>query len=139
MLQGKALCYEILRKERIGKIPDAKSEGNFGEVSLHIENSLWNTAVNRLYYACYYAVIALLAKNEINVQTHTGVRQMFGLHFVKSGKITKESGKFFSDIFDKRQTGDYDDFIDYSKEEVLDLVGPAKNLIIEIEGILDGN
>ena len=22
----------------------------------HIENELWNTAVNRLYYACFYAV-----------------------------------------------------------------------------------
>ena len=27
--------------------------------------SFYNAAVNRLYYACYYAAIALLIKNEI--------------------------------------------------------------------------
>jgi len=32
------------------------------EVQLHIENELWATAINRLYYACYYAVSALLLK-----------------------------------------------------------------------------
>jgi len=29
------------------------------EVEILLENQLWHTAVNRLYYACYYAVIAL--------------------------------------------------------------------------------
>lgn len=47
-----------------------------------IENSYYNAAVNRLYYACYYAVIALLAKHQISVQTHAGVKQMLGLHIL---------------------------------------------------------
>ena len=54
----------------------------FREVEILIENQLWNTAVNRLYYTCYYALTALLIKWEIKTQTHAGVRQMFGLHFV---------------------------------------------------------
>lgn len=114
-----------------------KAKQTLQEVDLHIKNELWNTAVNRLYYACYYAVIALLINNEINVQTHGGARQMFGLHFVKTGIIPKETGKFFSDIFDKRQIGDYDDFIDYSEEDVRILVIPAKQLISEIEKLLE--
>jgi uncharacterized protein (UPF0332 family) len=40
------------------------------EVNLHVDNELWNTAVNRLYYACYYAVTALLVSEEIITQTH---------------------------------------------------------------------
>jgi uncharacterized protein (UPF0332 family) len=59
-----------------------------------------------------------LLRNNIEVQTHSGVRQQFGLHFIKTGKIEKKWGKFYSDIFDKRQTGDYDDFIVFTKEEV---------------------
>ena len=43
------------------------------EVEFQIQNQKWNTAVNRLYYACYYAVIALLASGEINAKTHSGV------------------------------------------------------------------
>lgn len=113
-----------------------KARETFNEVNLHVENKLWNTAVNRLYYACYYAVIALLIDKDIHAQTHSGVRQMFGLHFVKAGLIDKESGRFYTDIFDMRQTGDYDDYIDFNKEDVLDLIGPANELISKIEILL---
>lgn len=106
------------------------------EVNLHIENELYNTAVNRLYYACYYAVTALLAEYGIHAQTHAGVRQMFGLHFIRSGKLSPAHGKFYSDIFDKRQTGDYDDFVDYTEEEIVDLIKPAGDLIKEIQLLL---
>jgi uncharacterized protein (UPF0332 family) len=81
-------------------------------------------------------VIALLIDKDIHAQTHSGVRQMFGLHFVKPGLIDKEAGKFYSDIFDMRQTGDYDDYIDFKKEDVLDMIGPADELISKIEGLL---
>lgn len=113
-----------------------RAKNTLKEIDLHVQNELWGTAVNRLYYACYYAVIALLAKHQIASQTHSGVRQMFGLHFIKSGMINKELGKFYSDIFDKRQTGDYDDFVDFSKDEVNSLIAPATKLIAEIELLL---
>ena len=102
----------------------------------YINNKLWSTAVNRLYYACYYAVIALLINKKIDAQTHTGVRQMFALHFIKTGLIDKELGKFYSDIYDKRQTGDYDDFVSFTKEEVISMINPARNLISSIELLL---
>ena len=73
-----------------------------------MKNKLWNTAVNRLYYACYYAVIALLVEKDIHAQKHSGVRQ----------------------------TGDYDDYMDFKKEDVLDLIGPANELISKIEMLL---
>jgi uncharacterized protein (UPF0332 family) len=113
-----------------------KSTNTFAEIQLLLDNMLWNTAVNRLYYACYYAVIALLIDCEIETLTHAGARQMFGLHFIKTGVIEKELGKFYSQLFDLRQTGDYDDFIDFSKEQVIELLEPAKKLIEEIEFVL---
>lgn len=61
---------------------------------------------------------------------------MFGYYFVKTGKINNELGRFFSEIFDKRITGDYDDFIDYDKEEVEKLLPIAKELIGKIEELL---
>jgi uncharacterized protein (UPF0332 family) len=113
-----------------------RAKATLAEVDLHVKNQLWNTAINRLYYACYYAVIALLISKKILTQTHAGVRQMFGLHFIKNGLIDKELGKFYSDIFDKRQTGDYDDYISFSKEEVESMIQPAKSLINVIERII---
>lgn len=61
---------------------------------------------------------------------------MFGLHYVKTGKIEKDLGKFYSDIFDKRQTGDYEDFIDFTRDEVRELLSPTRNLISRINQIL---
>lgn len=122
---------KIIVKYRI-----SRAHETLREVDKHIENQLWNTAVNRLYYACYYAVIALLISKEIIAQTHAGVRQMFGLHFVKKGLIDKELGRYYSNIFDKRLTGDYDDFIDYEKDDVLALVEPAKEFIQEIDKLI---
>ena len=113
-----------------------RAKDTLKEIDLHVKNELWSTAVNRLYYACYYAVIALLVSKEIKAQTHNGVRYMFGLHFIKTGIIQKELGKFYSDIFDKLQTGDYDDFVDFSKDEVIEMISPAQQLIDEIEKLI---
>jgi len=114
----------------------SKAKETLREVDTLINHKFWSTSVNRLYYACYYAVIALLVKNEIKAQTHAGVRQMFGLHFVKTGLIDTDLGKFYSDIFDKRQTGDYDDYVTFTEIEVKSLIQPAKQLINEIERLL---
>lgn len=123
-------------REELVKYRIVRSRETFNEVTILVENKLWNTAVNRLYYACFYAVTALLVNNDIGAQTHAGVRQMFGLHFVKTGIIGKEIGNFYTDIFDLRQTGDYDDFIDFDEQRVLELIEPAAKLITQIEILL---
>ena len=50
------------------------------EVDLLIQNGLFNTAVNRMYYACFYAVSALLVANQITAKSHDGVKQMMGVN-----------------------------------------------------------
>lgn len=113
-----------------------KATATFSEVALLVENELWNTAVNRLYYACFYAVSALLIFHNIPSKTHSGTRQLFGLHFIKTGIVEKETGKFFSYLFDQRQTGDYDDFYDFEKEDVSGLIEPTKTLLFTIEKLI---
>jgi len=48
------------------------------EVETLIQNEFWNTAINRLYYACFYAVSAFLIKNGIETSSHSGCRQKIG-------------------------------------------------------------
>lgn len=91
------------------------------EADAMIQNKFWNASVNRIYYSCYYAVSALLLGKGIETNSHKGIRQMFGLHFIQSGLVSKEDGRFFSDLYDRRQTGDYDDFVLYEEETVLKL------------------
>lgn len=99
------------------------AKNTLAEVKIHIENGFYNTAVNRMYYACFYAASALLIANEIQVKSHEGVRQQLGLHFVLTGKISKELGQFYSLLYSKRTAGDYEDFLTHDKETA-DLLYP---------------
>ena len=106
------------------------------EAETMVESEFWNASINRIYYACFYAVSGLLLKNGVDTSTHKGIRQMFGLHFVQTGLISKELGKFFSDLYDRRQTGDYDDFVLFDKETSMSLLSLGKEFILEIEKLI---
>jgi uncharacterized protein (UPF0332 family) len=60
------------------------------EAEKMMENEFWNASVNRIYYACYYSVSGLLLKKGVDTSTHKGIRQMFGLHFVQTGTVSRE-------------------------------------------------
>ncbi|RPH34047.1 MAG: HEPN domain-containing protein [Bacteroidales bacterium] len=109
---------------------------SFEEALILAENMRWNAVVNRLYYSCFYAVIALLLKNNIETQTHDGARTQFSLCFIKSGKIDKKYGKLFSKLFDFRQKGDYGDLYDFDEATVSPLISQVKDFIKEIEKIV---
>ena len=76
-----------------------------------LEKDHFNAAVNRLYYACYYAVSALLVKNNIQAHTHGGTKQLFGMNFIVNNKLSRKYNVTYTELFDKRHSGDYDDFL----------------------------
>ena len=96
----------------------------------------WNAVANRLYYACYYITTALLVHNGHNAQTNSGVIRLFGLNFVTNGIVSKENSKFYTKLFEMRQTGDYDDLYNLTEEDVKPLIEPAKIFIQNIETLL---
>jgi len=59
------------------------------------DNRRWNSAINRLYYASYYAVTALLLDADLNPSTHNGAKSNFTEHFIKTNRIDKEYGKIY--------------------------------------------
>ncbi len=113
-----------------------KADETYEAALLLFNNAKWNSAINRLYYSCFYAVSALLFKNNINAKSHSGVKSMFFLHFIKCKIIDINYGKLYADLFDWRQKGDYGDFFDFNKEDVVNLLEPTKNLIEEIKKLL---
>lgn len=106
------------------------------EAKVMMRESFYNAAVNRLYYACYYATVALLLKNNIQTQTHNGVKTMLGLHFVSTGKLPVKIGKTFTTLFEKRHSGDYDDFAYCDKDMVDELYPQAKIFIEAIDNLI---
>jgi uncharacterized protein (UPF0332 family) len=89
------------------------------------ENGYSNSAVNRLYYALFYAINALLVLNKIDTKTHSAAKNQFSFHFIKTRELDKKYGKLFSQLFDWRQKGDYDNIFEYSEEAVAPLLFPG--------------
>ena len=107
-----------------------KSLRTYNEAVGSIANGYVETAANRLYYAAYYAVSALLVSYKYEASTHNGVIQMFGKAFIKSKVLERRYGTIFNQLFSLRMTGDYEDrrFLDI-EEDVKPLIEPAKELI----------
>jgi uncharacterized protein (UPF0332 family) len=116
-------------KKELVKYRYEKALETFDDAKILAENKRWNSTINRLYYAAYYAVSALLIHNDMNPGTHTGVKLKFSESFIKEKIIGKEYGKIFSQLFTWRQKGDYDDLFDFSEEIVLPYFNPVFELI----------
>ena len=113
------------------RIESAKK--TFEAAKVLAENKFWNSAVNRLYYALFYAVNALLVMNEIQTKSHSSTKSQFSLNFVKTGKFDKKYGKLLSELFDWRQKGDYENIFDYDNDSVQPLFKPVHEMIELIE------
>ena len=113
-----------------------KAKNIFSEIALLTDNKLWQTAANRLYYACFNAVSALLLQNGIEAKTHQGVINQMGLNFVRTDIFSQKEGIFFRHLFELRQDGDYSDWVMLTEDNIIPLVEPAKNFIDKIEQII---
>ena len=62
-----------------------KANETFDRAKFSISKKYWNAAASELYYTCFYLVLALFAKNDLNASTHKAVNSLFALHFYKGG------------------------------------------------------
>ena len=78
-----------------------------------------------------------MIKNNLTTHTHTGIISQLSLHFVKKGFLTKEQGRFFKQMFELRQDGDYNDWKVISEDDVIPFIEPAQKFIQEIENLIN--
>ena len=126
-------------KESVVKLRLEHADETLRELRGIVEGKFWYAAANRMYYACYYVVSALLIQNDITASTHSGTIRMFGLHFVKTGLVSEELGAFYSQVFEFRQAGDYDDWVIIEEKDVLPLMGKIDTFISTIKALIIKN
>ncbi len=114
-----------------------RADETLEEAALLAKEGYFNATINRLYYACFYAALALMVANEISTSSHSGVKTMLSLHFVSTGLLEKEHGKTFSRLFEIRHSGDYDDFVYCDQEMINEYTPKAKALIEAIHKLLN--
>lgn len=96
----------------------------------------WTLAANRLYYATYYASSALLISAGYQAKTHEGTIRMLGQHFIRTNVLTKEDGIVIARLQNMRHTGDYDDFFDWTQEDVEPFIKKVELFIQKVNGLI---
>ena len=95
-----------------------RARETLAEADILLQRGFANTFVNRLYYACFYAVSAALLQKGLSSAKHSGVRSLFHQHMVKPGLISADLGSLYDRLFDSRQKGDYEDLVRFNADEV---------------------
>ena len=75
-----------------------KALNTFAEIAILRPAGLWNNIANRLYYAAFHAVSALLINDHHSVGTHQGAVVVLHQYYVKTGLLAKEDGAFYSQL-----------------------------------------
>lgn len=93
-------------------------------------------AMNRAYYACFYAVSALLLQEGKKFSKHSGVRAAFHQHVVKAGKVNTELGKLYDRLFMNRQESDYLELAAFESAQVAQAIHDAESLVNTVARLL---
>lgn len=113
-----------------------RARESLDEAALLLERDHINTFVNRVYYACFYSVTALLLTLDLASAKHSGVRSLFHQHFVKTGIVNIDLGQTFDKFFDNRQKGDYADLVRFEKDRVRAWLEEARMFVEAIEKVI---
>ena len=106
-----------------------RANESFEDANILANAQRWHACINRLYYACFYAISALLLCDGLTSSKHTGIRSLFNKNYVRSGLVSKEIAAIYNDLFERRQEGDYLDFINYNESQVLPWLSKVRKLI----------
>ena len=119
-------------KEELIRYRQKKARETLEDATLLFHSGRLSSTLNRIYYALFYEVVALLLTADLSSAKHTGARALFNEHFVKTGKVPVELGRFYSRMYDFRQKGDYGDFAEFEREKVKEWLDQASIFIDEV-------
>ena len=115
-----------------------RAQETLDEAALLHEKEHLNAAVNRLYYACFYAVSALLLAERKSSSKHSGIRALFNKEWVKTGRVSSEYGRFYRRLYDSRQKGDYGDFVQFEDADVTSWLQEAREFVATVTTLTEG-
>jgi uncharacterized protein (UPF0332 family) len=103
------------------------------DVQLLVDNDRLRAAVNRIYYGMFYSLLALGLAYEFETSKHHQLIGWFNRNFIHEGLIEQKYGKIINKALNRRTQGDYDSFVDFEKEIVIEMLEEMKEFIAKIE------
>ena len=104
-----------------------------GVAALCMESKHYKDAINRSYYAAFYAVKAVLALEEVDFKRHKDAVAYFNKTYVATEVFPREIGKKLGRLKQARETSDYDDFYIASLAETTEQYRAAEMIVAEVK------
>lgn len=96
----------------------------------------YDFAVNRSYYAAFYAASAVLLVRGRHFVKHTGVRAAIHQALVKPGLLDRRSGRIYERLFDARQRADYLALTETQSEEAASMAAEAGEFVAAMRALI---
>ena len=117
------------------RLEEAEQSIKEAEVLLR-EGMSMRAVMNRLYYAMFYAVLALLQEKEMGTSKHAGAISLFDREFIKKGTFDEELSKTLHRAFELRQKGDYMEQTEVIKSDIDEMLPKTKDFVEKAKGYL---
>ncbi len=114
----------------------SKAEESLASAQREFDAGAFAFTMNRIYYAAFYAVSAALLDRQTSFKKHSGVRAAFHREFVKNGMLDSNWGKFYDQLFEDRQEGDYVALIDFEREYVLNQLARCRDFLMQLRPLV---
>lgn len=110
-----------------------KSHEKIRSAQVNLDNGFFDDAVSRAYYAVFHAVSALLLTRNLIYSSHSQLLGSFNKEFLKTKIFPTDFSRWIYELFDLRQTGDYDPFSIIDLETAKRCLDHAVQIVGEIE------
>ena len=94
------------------------------------------SVMNRLYYAMFYAVLALLQDKQAGTSKHSGAISLFDREFIKTEIFDRKFSKALHRAFELRQKGDYLEQTEVTKLDIDEIRPEAVDFVERAESYL---
>ncbi len=101
-----------------------------------LDAGAYSFAINRAYYALFYAVGALLLEERRQFSKHSGLRAAFNRDVIKTGRLNQEHGELYNQLFRDRQEGDYVAFTKFDAQYVQEKIDGCERFLADLRPLI---
>ncbi len=123
------------RREVIARLLE-KAEKALAAARREYEAEDFDLVMNRIYYACFYALSAVLLRENKTFSKHAGIRSALHQDLIRTGTVASEYGRFYDEAFDARQEADYGAVTRFDAASVLSSIRQAERFVSEMRRLL---
>jgi uncharacterized protein (UPF0332 family) len=128
---------DISQKEVLVRYWLEKAHESLESARREYEEGRLSFAMNRIYYACFYALTAIFRDKDKMFKKHKGLRSDLHRDLIRNGIVEDRWGKFFDDVFEARQRGDYMPMVTFEPDQLADFLQQAEHFLKVMEKLIN--